>query len=142
MLTSDVARAANPIITDQYTADPSARVFDVVLYLYPSHDRDDAKWWDMDDWHVFSSHDLKTFTDHGVALRLSDIGWAKQYAWAPDCVRRNGTYYFYFPVDQHSIGVATSDRPTGLRKNWRCVRITSSTRISESTDSRNPPVRN
>jgi len=31
--------ATNPIITHMYTADPSARVFNDVLYLYPSHDR-------------------------------------------------------------------------------------------------------
>jgi len=28
----------NPIINTQFTADPTARVFDGKLYLYPSHD--------------------------------------------------------------------------------------------------------
>ena len=32
--------------------------------------------------------------------------------WAPDCVFKNGTYYFYFPVGGR-IGVATSDKPYG-----------------------------
>jgi len=32
------ALAANPIITDQFTADPTARVFEGQIYLYPSHD--------------------------------------------------------------------------------------------------------
>ena len=28
----------DPVIRDQFTADPTARVFDGRLYLYPSHD--------------------------------------------------------------------------------------------------------
>jgi len=105
--------AENPVITDLYTADPSARVFGDTLYLYPSHDRDDARWWDMTDWHVFSTKDLVHFQDHGKALDLADISWAKEFAWAPDCIERNGKYYFYFPTDQDYIGVAVSDSPTG-----------------------------
>lgn len=30
--------AQNPVIRDQYTADPTARVFHGKVYLYPSHD--------------------------------------------------------------------------------------------------------
>ncbi|KPK82698.1 MAG: hypothetical protein AMS27_14275 [Bacteroides sp. SM23_62_1] len=103
----------NPIITHMYTADPSARVFNDTLYLYPSHDRDSAIWWDMVDWHVFSSTDMKHWTDHGVALSLSEITWAEKYAWAPDCNYKNGRYYFYYPTDQDYIGVAVGDSPTG-----------------------------
>jgi hypothetical protein len=32
--------------------------------------------------------------------------------WAPDCVFKNGKYYFYFPVGGR-IGVATADKPEG-----------------------------
>ena len=32
------ATAQNPIIHDQYTADPTARVFNNKVYLFPSHD--------------------------------------------------------------------------------------------------------
>jgi len=103
----------NPIITHLYTADPSARVFNDTLYLYPSHDRDSAIWWDMIDWHVFSTTDMKNWTDHGVALSLSEISWARKYAWAPDCNYKNGKYYFYYPTDQDYIGVAVGDLPTG-----------------------------
>jgi arabinoxylan arabinofuranohydrolase len=105
--------AQNPIITNMYTADPSARVFKDTLYLYPSHDRDSAKWWDMIDWHVFSTVDMKHWKDHGVALSLKDIKWAKKYAWAPDCGFKNGRYYFYYPTDQDFIGVAISNAPAG-----------------------------
>jgi len=111
------AAAQNPVITHMYTADPSARVFNDTLYLYPSHDRDDARWWDMVDYHVFSTTDLVNFTDHGRALHIDDISWAEKYAWAPDAIMRNGKYYFYFPTDQSYIGVAMSEKPFGPFKD-------------------------
>lgn len=110
-------RSGNPVIRHIYTADPSARVFNDTLFLYPSHDRDTAQWWDMEDWHVFSTTDMINYHDHGVALSLEDISWADQFAWAPDCIKKNGKYYFYFPTDQENIGVAVSDRPYGPFKD-------------------------
>lgn len=103
----------NPIFKHIYTADPSARVFGDTLYLYPSHDRDEAKWWDMEDWHVFSTKDLQTWTDHGKALSLEQLPWATKKAWAPDCIEKDGKYYFYYPTDAKHIGVAVSDKPYG-----------------------------
>jgi arabinoxylan arabinofuranohydrolase len=107
----------NPIITWIYTADPSARVFNDTLFIYPSHDRDGATWWDMNDWHVFSTTDMKNFTDHGVVLSIADLKWAKKWAWAPDCAMKNGKYYFYYPTDAENIGVAVGDRPYGPFKD-------------------------
>jgi beta-xylosidase len=103
----------NPIVTHMYTADPTARVFDGRLYVYPSHDRDTATWFTMDDWHVYSTADMKNWTDHGVCLSLNDLSWAKKYAWAPDCVFRNGKYYFYYPTDKDYIGVGVGKKPYG-----------------------------
>ena len=107
----------NPVITSIYTADPSAHVFNDTLFLFPSHDRDSAVWWDMVDWHVLSTTDMKHWTDHGVALTLAKLGWAKRYAWAPDCNFKNGKYYFYYPTDQDYIGVAIGDHPAGPFKD-------------------------
>lgn len=109
--------AQNPFITHMYTADPSARVFNDTLYVYPSHDPDDAVWFDMVDWHVFSTTDMTNWTDHGPAIHINDVKWAKKYAWAPDCIQANGKYYFYFPTDQFHIGVAIGDKPTGPFKD-------------------------
>ncbi len=109
--------AQNPIITHRYSADPSARVFNDTLFIYPSHDRDSAQWWDMTDWHVYSTTDMKHYQDHGVALSLSDLSWAKKWAWAPDCAQRDGKYYFYYPTDADNIGVAVSNRPYGPFKD-------------------------
>lgn len=122
--------AQNPIITNQFTADPSARVFDGKVYLYPSHDippvegKTRPDWFCMEDYHVFSSSNLTEWTDHGVILDQTQIPWANPTAyslWAPDCIYRNGKYYFYFPAPHKdttkgrgfSIGVATSDNPYG-----------------------------
>jgi hypothetical protein len=96
-----------------YTADPSARVFNDTLYVYPSHDEDFAKWFDMKDWHVFSTTDMKNWKDHGAIFSLDDIVWADTMAWAPDCEFYNGKYYFYYPVEQDFIGVAVADKPYG-----------------------------
>lgn len=103
----------NPFIRHLFTADPSAHVFNGIMYVYPSHDRDSARTFDMTDWHVFSSEDLIHWTDHGVALSLDDIQWAKEAAWAPDCAYANEKYYFYYPTDQDFIGVAAGDKPEG-----------------------------
>ncbi|MGA9121117.1 MAG: family 43 glycosylhydrolase [Bacteroidota bacterium] len=120
----------NPIIADQFTADPSARVFDGRVYVYPSHDipavegRGRAGWFCMEDYHVFSSANLVDWTDHGVILSQDNVPWvnSKSFAlWAPDCISRNGKYYFYFPAPAKdttygrgfSVGVAVSDNPYG-----------------------------
>ena len=104
-LAAVAAMAQNPIIRDQYTADPTARVFNGKVYLYPSHDifppegqRQD--WFCMEDYHVFSSENLTDWTDHGVIVTQNKVPWVRpdSYSmWAPDCVERNGKYYFYFP---------------------------------------------
>ena len=107
--------AQHQILPD-FQADPSARVFNGRVYIYPSHDLAGSKDWDMRDWHVFSSDDMVHWKDHGQIFNLADINWATQHAWAPDCIARNGKYYFYFPADDQ-IGVAVSDSPTGPFKD-------------------------
>lgn len=108
----------NPIIDIRYSADPSARVFNDTLYIYPSHDRDEAQWWDMEDYYVYSTTDMKTFKDEGMVFNpLTQTTWAKRYSWAPDCMERNGKYYLYFPTDQDHIGVAVGDTPVGPFKD-------------------------
>jgi beta-xylosidase len=110
----DFTFEGNPLVRHIYTADPSARVFDGTLYLYTSHDQDNSKGdkhFDMLDWRVFSTKDMTNWTDHGSFFGLEDIDWAVKQAWAPDCVKRNGKYFFYYPVEQAKIGVAVSDNP-------------------------------
>ena len=112
--------SANPIITHMRTADPSAHIWaDGKVWLYCSHDMDSATDYStMDGYHVFSSTDLVTWVDHGEVLHSRDVRWGiSGYMWAPDCVFKNGTYYFYYPhLDKTrtwKIGVATSTKPEG-----------------------------
>ena len=122
-----LASAQNPVIRDQFSADPTARVFNNKVYLYPSHDikppvgqRQD--WFCMEDYHVFSSENLTDWTDHGVIVTQNKVPWVRKDSysmWAPDCVERNGKYYFYFPSAPaegrggFAVGVAIADSPTG-----------------------------
>lgn len=131
LLHATAAFATNPLIMDQFTADPTARVFDGKVYVYPSHDINEPpgykgrpKWFVMEDYHVFSSDNLTDWKDHGVIVTRNDVPWADRNAyamWAPDCVFKDGKYYFYFPAmaeaKEHGggfrIGVAVADKPEG-----------------------------
>ena len=69
----------------------------------------------MEDYHVFSSENLTDWTDHGVILNQTNVPWLNRTSfdmWAPDCVFKNGKYYFYFPAGGR-IGVAVADKPYG-----------------------------
>jgi len=125
--------AQNPIVRNQFSADPTARVFNGKVYVFPSHDipappdknlRKD--WFCMADYHVFSSENLTDWTDHGVIVSQNKVKWVDSTSysmWAPDCVERNGKYYFYFPANKKvadangrkgfGIGVAIADKPEG-----------------------------
>lgn len=117
--------ADNPFITDQFTADPTARVFEGKIYVFPSHDipvpPDSGarpNWFCMEDYHVFSSENLMDWEDHGVILTQTEVPWLRRKSynmWAPDCVTKDGKYYFYFPTG-NSIGVAIADKPYGPYK--------------------------
>ncbi len=123
-----IVTGTNPIINNQFTADPTARVFEGKIYMYPSHDipsvithSDGSAWFSMPDYHVFSSEDMTGWTDHGIILRQEDVPWGNPTAysmWAPDCVEKDGKYYFYFPDAPASgrgfgIGVAVAESPCG-----------------------------
>ena len=138
VMLSAAVSAQNPIIRNQFSADPTARVFNGKIYLFPSHDTTPASipdfprkdWFCMNDYHVFSSENLTEWTDHGKIIDQKDVPWGnpKGYSmWAPDCVQgKDGKYYFYFPDGQKQgfgfgIGVAVADKPEGpytvLEKN-------------------------
>ncbi|WP_345245214.1 glycoside hydrolase family 43 protein [Nibrella saemangeumensis] len=116
---------AQPLVTNIYTADPSAHVFNGRIYIYPSHDieagipqNDNGDHFDMRDYHVLSMDRIGgKVTDHGVALDKKDVPWVGRQMWAPDAAYKNGKYYLYFPAkdkqDVFRIGVATSSSPAG-----------------------------
>jgi hypothetical protein len=121
--------AQNPIIRDQFTADPTARVFNGRVFVFPSHDilakpgHGRVGWFCMEDYHVFSSSNLTDWTDHGVIISQNKVNWVDSTSysmWAPDCIERDGKYYFYFPAGMKAgsgrgsaVGVAIADNPAG-----------------------------
>ena len=130
LISANVMLAQNPLIIDQFTADPAARVFEGKIYVYPSHDilavpgKGREGWFCMEDYHVFSSENFTDWTDHGVIVSQENVPWVNPQAyamWAPDCIYKDGKYYFYFPAPAKdttsgrgfSIGVAMSDKPFG-----------------------------
>lgn len=114
-----------PLVTDLFTADPSANVFGGKLYIYPSHDpdlvqedNDNGDQYQMVDYHVYQMDDMNHFPkDLGVILHLDNVPWASRQLWAPDAACKNGKYYLYFPArDKQNIfriGVAAANKPEG-----------------------------
>lgn len=107
----------NPILPlRHFVPDGEARKMpDGRLYLYGSYDISGESVYCSDRLHVFSTEDLEEWTDHGVALRVSDIPWAPEGSllYAPDCVCADGKYYLYFCLNNAREGVAVSDMPYG-----------------------------
>ena len=122
------AYASNPIVQTSFTADPAPMVHDGVVYLYTSHDDDNAPAGQgrflMRDWKCYSSTDMVNWTDHGTVASLKTFPWAVQEndAWAPHVIERNDKFYFYAPVSvpgwpKNVIAVAVSDSPLGPFKD-------------------------
>ena len=116
---------SQPLVTDIYTADPSAHLFEDRIYIYASHDIDGTtpeddlgSHFEMRDYQVLSMVSVGgPVTIHPVGLDVANVPWAEKQMWAPDAAESNGTYYLYFPAKDSlgvfRIGVATADRPEG-----------------------------
>ncbi|WP_140484964.1 glycoside hydrolase family 43 protein [Flavobacterium sp. GSA192] len=124
---NELAKTAisQPLVSNIYTADPSAHVFNGKIYIYPSHDidagipfNDNGDHFGMEDYHVISMESVTSeAVDNGLALHVDDVPWAERQMWAPDAAHKNGKYYLYFPAKRANgifqIGVAISDSPIG-----------------------------
>ena len=112
------------IIQTKYTADPAPMVYNNTVYLYTSHDEDNANGFEMHNWLLYTSKDMANWTDKGIVASLATFSWAKHdnSAWAPQCIERNGKFYLYCPVytqkeNKFAIGVAVADNPCGPFKD-------------------------
>jgi len=112
--------AANPIITNAYTADPAALVYGDTVYLYTGHDVASPKVerYQMHDWLCYSSTNMVDWVEHPSPLSVKVFAWAKDDAWASQVIERNGKFYWYVAVEHATIhgkavGVAVSASPTG-----------------------------
>lgn len=120
LFVADSLPAANPIITDVCTADPTALVHDGKVYLYVGNDEAPPKYQGhiMNRWLCFSSSDMVHWEAHGSPLAVKDFAWAERDAWASDVIEKDGKFYDYVPMRPKggggfAIGVAVSDSPTG-----------------------------
>jgi hypothetical protein len=120
MAAAGLAQAANPITNKIFTADPAALVDKGRVYLYVGHDeaKEGGKDYLMNEWRVFSSCDMKNWTEAPDPVPYTIFKWAGRDAWAGDIAKRNGKYYLYTTVDHKSIpgkaiGVAVSNSPLG-----------------------------
>ncbi len=109
----------NPIITHHHTADPSAMLEGDTLWLHLGHDfAGGQKGYKMKDWLVFSSTDMKNWTEYPVPMKIEDFTWAKSGdAYAAQVVKHKEKYYWYISTNWSGIGVAVSDRPEGPFKD-------------------------
>lgn len=107
------------IIQTKYTADPAPMVYNDTVFLYTSHDEDDATGFKMLDWLLYTSTDMVNWTAHGAVASLKDFSWVKDDngAWAVQCIERNGKFYLYCPMHGKGIGVLVSDSPYGPFKD-------------------------
>lgn len=114
---------ANPVLPG-FHADPEILYSNQTKKYYIYSTTDGHKGWGGWSFNVFSSGDLKHWTDEGTMLDLKSgqVPWANGNAWAP-CIeeKRIGKkykYFFYYSGNPEKgggkqIGVAVADSPTG-----------------------------
>ena len=117
------AMAQNPVISAIYTPDPAPYVHDGKVYLFADHDEDDAVYFKMKDWILFSTEDMVNWTYLGTPVSTATFSWAAQgdRAWAQQAVERNGKWYWYVCCNtadgKDALAVAVADKPTGPYKD-------------------------
>lgn len=131
--TAEVRRYRDqPLVSEIFTADPSAHVFDGRLYVYCSHDiTDGPKLEDVEPFKGSQGNGFKMrdyvilgmdhagggVKVHSDVLHIDNVPWVARQMWAPDAAFKNGTYYLYFPAKARDgafrIGVAKSKSPVG-----------------------------
>ncbi|WP_049945778.1 endo-1,4-beta-xylanase [Butyrivibrio sp. LC3010] len=119
----------NPVVSQNYGADPGVLVYDDTVYIYATNDsqelagNNENTYGKIDTLNCYSSKDLVNWTDHGTFKIAGGSGaakWAKN-SWAP-CIatkKINGKdkFFLYFANNGSGIGVLTADSPTGPWKD-------------------------
>ena len=110
--------AQNPIAQTCFSTDPAPMVSGDRLYVFTGHDEENADFFWMNEWRLFSTADMVNWTDHGCPLSQCDFKWADDRSWAPQCIERNGKFYLYVPIHSKisggmAIGVGVADKVEG-----------------------------
>lgn len=116
----------NPIFRNIFTADPAPLVVNDTLYVYVGHDEAaEGQMFNITEWVVYSTTDVKHWTFHGPVMKPTDFAWAVSDAWASQVIQKNGKFWFYTTVEHgpphkaKAIGVAVADTPLGPFKDAR-----------------------
>lgn len=115
--------AQNPAISAIYTPDPAPYVHGDKVYLFVDHDEDDAVYFLMKDWLLFSTEDMANWQYLGAQVNTATFKWARQgdRAWAAQAVEHKGKWYWYVCCNtadgKDALAVAVADRPTGPWKD-------------------------
>ena len=119
VLTHHFESEGNPIIRDKHTADPAVLVEGDTLWLFAGHDMNgNQNGYVMSDWLLYSTTDMRHWTEHPSPLHIDDFKWADSHqAYAGHVAKRNGKYYYYVSTNWCGIGVAVSDKITGPYKD-------------------------
>ena len=115
------AYATDPIVTTSFSPDPAPYAHGDTMYVFTGHDEDDATYFKMKDWQLFSSTDMLNWTYRGTPISTATFKWAKQgdNAWASQAVERDGRWYWYVCAEDtctpglHGLGVAVAPAPEG-----------------------------
>lgn len=116
----------NPIFRNIFTADPSPLIVGDTLYVYVGHDEaGEGQMFNITEWVVYSTTDMKHWTFHGSVMKPTDFDWAIRDAWASQVIEKDGKFWFYTtvehgpPYNAKAIGVAVADTPLGPFKDAR-----------------------
>jgi arabinoxylan arabinofuranohydrolase len=117
----NVSLADNPVVQTHFAPDPAPFVYNGTVYMYTGDDIPGTDFYYMTKWRVLSTTDMVNWTDHGSPISLESFTWARDRAWAAQCIERNGKFYWYICAqstkNDMAIGVAVSDSPTGPFKD-------------------------
>ena len=120
VLTHEFESNGNPIIRDKHTADPAVLVEGDTLWLFAGHDaKGNQTGYVMNDWLLYSTTDMRHWTEYPSPLRIDDFKWAKsKQAYAGHVAKgKDGKYYWYVSTNWCGIGVAMSDNIKGPYKD-------------------------
>ena len=124
LFAASLCAAQNPIITTAYTPDPAPFAHGDILYMFTGHDEDDATYFKMKDWMLYSTEDMVNWTYLGTPVSTETFDWAYQgdRAWASQAVERDGRWYWYVCLTEaatnaDALAVAVADHPQGPYKD-------------------------
>ena len=120
VLKHEFESTGNPIIHDKHTADPAVLVEGDTLWLFAGHDAAGGQSnYIMKDWLLYSTTDLRHWTEHPSPLHIDDFPWATSHqAYAGHVAKgKDGRYYWYVSTNWCGIGVAVADKITGPYKD-------------------------